>query len=509
MNPKNRYNRIQISMISGGLLLIGLLMFLNGPLQTVRAAPSDLFVSLGGSGDCSQSAPCDLQTALGSANGGDTIYLAQGRYTGSGTAVISLTQSITLYGGWDGMEAAPPVHDPRTYPVTLDGENQRRVIFVSSNITPTIDGFIVTGGNATGLGGGLFSSDAGGGVYSLDASPIIQNNIITDNLASTQAGSRAEGGGIYIKGSSPVSATVRYNQILSNTAGIGIHLGEGGGIFINGPGTIQDNVLKDNNACQSCSQAYGGGIRVGWTTDYPLIVDNLIKNNQAETGGGMAFAWSAVRVSGNIIVSNTAVWGAGLYTHYDEGSTISANTVMSNTASSSGGGLTVRITIASEEPTYLTNNVIAHNHAVDGGGIHAYSDWHLAAITMTHNTLADNGEGVVVGDHMTATLINNIVADQAMGITLTNASGVIHANYTLFWGNTDDGIRGDNPVDGNPTFADSANGDYHIGFDSAAKDAGMNAGAAADRDGMLRNAIPDIGAYEWQARIYLPIVIKG
>jgi len=508
-----KYKHIVFSLAAGGLLLVGLFLLLNETPQIARAAPGDLFVTPGGGGDCSQGNPCDLQTALSQAVDGDTLYLAQGTYTGTGGAVITVTKSITLYGGWDGTTTTPVVRDPDTYPTTLNGEDMRRVVYIDEHAAPVIDGFIITGGNATGLGGGQFAgSDAGGGIYSLNASPTIQNNIITNNVASTQPDVRALGGGIYIK-SDTTSAVVRYNRILSNTAGIAIRQGDGGGLFIDSAGDVLSNTFRDNVACRNCDRSNGGGVYVGWTTTEIVITQNQFENNQARWGGGIMLIWSAVEVNENTIIGNTATqFGGGLYGWYDRGSNINANVIMSNTASSLAGGLGVYIT-QGPEATWLVNNIIAHNQAGSAGGaVFAYSDWNLSAITVTHNTMVSNGTGIGIGDNMTATLVNNIVVSHTIGITVTAPDGNVFADHTLFWGNADDGIRGANPVDSDPAFVNTNVGDYHIGPDSGAIDAGVDAGVATDIDGDPRPIGPgyDIGADEFRQRyIYLPVVEKN
>ena len=96
------------------------------------------------------------------------MYVARGTYTGTGGAVITITKSITLYGGWAGTTATPPVRDPSLYPTRLDGQDARRVVYVGEGITPTIDGFIIARGNASnGINPGC-----GGGIYASDASPV-------------------------------------------------------------------------------------------------------------------------------------------------------------------------------------------------------------------------------------------------------------------------------------------------------------------------------------------------
>ncbi len=125
----SKYKPMVFSLAIGGLLLVGLLLLLSVPPQTVRADPGNLFVTPTGSGTaCTQAQPCALQTALAQAASGDDIYLAAGTYTGTGDAVVTIVNSIGLYGGWDGTTTTPPVRDPDAYPTILDGEGARRVV---------------------------------------------------------------------------------------------------------------------------------------------------------------------------------------------------------------------------------------------------------------------------------------------------------------------------------------------------------------------------------------------
>ncbi|MDX9954218.1 MAG: right-handed parallel beta-helix repeat-containing protein [Anaerolineae bacterium] len=510
MNVKP-YPRLALSVVFGVSLLLSLLLALPQAPRALRAAPAALFVTPGGAGNCTQADPCALQTALSLANRGDTLTLAQGTYTGNGGAVITLTQSITLYGGWDGAPAAPVRRDPALYPTILDGEGQRRVIVVGETTTPTISGFTITRGNATGLLGSLFAdSDAGGGIYSRDASPLIHNNIITGNLASTRTGVRALGGGVYL--ANTAGAVLRDNEFAGNSAGIGIQQGDGGGLFANGSFELQNNTFHDNIACQSCSSASGGGAYIGWVSTGAVIAGNHFTHNQSKTGGGLQLVWSKVHVHGNTFADNAVTFsGGGLYTYYDQGSTIQSNTFFSNTTAWSGGAVAIYIANGAQG-TQLHNNFIAHNRAAyDGGALYAHSDWNICAITATHNTLVNNGVGIAIGQHMTATLINNIIFSHTLGITTTDSTANILADHTLFWANADDGARGAYPVDGDPAFASPALDDYHITPASAALDRGIAVpGVTTDLEGDPRpiGAGYDIGADELYPRIYLPLVIR-
>jgi hypothetical protein len=79
---RRKIGAILFCLALSGLLVIGLFLVLSQTAQGVRASPGQLFVTPGGSGDCSQSNPCNLQTVLGNLNDGDEIYLAQGPYLG-------------------------------------------------------------------------------------------------------------------------------------------------------------------------------------------------------------------------------------------------------------------------------------------------------------------------------------------------------------------------------------------------------------------------------------------
>ena len=137
---------------------MGLVLVLLAGLQRARAASATLFVKPSGSGTaCTQLASCALQTALDQATDGDAIYVAPGVYTGTGGAVITVTKSITLYGGWDGAGSGPVVRDPLAYPTTLDGEDQRRVVYIEPNLAPALDGFVITRGHSDSSGGGIYA----------------------------------------------------------------------------------------------------------------------------------------------------------------------------------------------------------------------------------------------------------------------------------------------------------------------------------------------------------------
>ena len=177
-------------------------------------------------GDCTDPiAPClTMQYALQTATEGDEIRVARGTYTDPGGTVVHLEKTLSLSGGW---RADFSERDPLAYLSILDGEGLGSVVSIFGNISPTIDGFTITGGDAS-----LNVNDPGkgGGIYSLDASPILINNNISDNIGYTSTEVDGYGGGIYLANASATSL-ISANQIYSNTASSG-YIGWGGGIFI-------------------------------------------------------------------------------------------------------------------------------------------------------------------------------------------------------------------------------------------------------------------------------------
>jgi hypothetical protein len=96
-------------------------------------------------GTCIRTDPCYFITAVNSASAGDKVYFKQDTYTGDNLPdrVLSVSKSIELLGGWNGSSSGILARNPDLYPSILDGGNARWVIYISGNISPTIDGFTV------------------------------------------------------------------------------------------------------------------------------------------------------------------------------------------------------------------------------------------------------------------------------------------------------------------------------------------------------------------------------
>ena len=489
LNPERRRLLSALATAMALLALAALLWGLRGA-TTVRADPGTLFAAAAGSGTaCSQAQPCSLQTALAQATDGDTIYIAAGTYTGSGSEVVAIDQSINLFGGWDGAATGPVVRDPDVHQTILDGEDARRVVHITGQLAaPALDGLLIRNGNAVGLGG-YSGSDAGGGMLIEQANARVTNCTIMDNNAGpATTTANGLGGGVALIDS---DAELEHNTIGRNTARWG-----GGVRVISAAPTFRENLIFLN------SSLFGGGMYL--VSSSALVEDNSIRRNTSEHGGGLYLSTAAATISSNVIRDNQANVGAGIEINGGDTVLIWGNIIRNNQASSQGGGLRI-----SNSDTDVVNNVVAENEGPTGAGVYVES----SSLTLRHNTVARNnggdGVGIVVGEDATVAMTNTIIVSHTVGVSVTEGSGAT-LDATLWghgvWANLTD-RDGDGDLDigtvnlwGDPGFLDPDGGDYHLGPASAAIDAGVDAGVNEDIDGDARplGGGFDIGADEFR-----------
>jgi parallel beta-helix repeat protein len=206
--------------------------------------------------------------------GGD-VWVQAGTYEER----ITLPPFAHVYGGFAGTETARDQRDWQSNPTILDGRQQGSVVTCTAGRErSTLDGFTITGGNATN----------GGGVYLYSCTPTIAHNTIRANTAA------ALGGGLYSYGSPPVIVN---NAFLDNSAGT-----TGGGLWVYGvPATIANNLIAGNSA-----PSQGGGFHLYASAS--TVAGNLITGN---TGDGLYVIGSSATIVNNTITGNS---GMGLYT---------------------------------------------------------------------------------------------------------------------------------------------------------------------------------------------------
>jgi hypothetical protein len=566
----NNKGNITLTLGLGLGLTLVLLWLVIGQADTTWADPGIRYVSLDGNDGTQCDSIADrcrtVQRAIDVASAFDEIWVATGTYTDAAGPVASITKTVTLLGGWNG---GFTTRDPNGYPTTLDAQRNGRVVYVSGNINPTVDGFTITGGNASNAPTG---AGRGGGIYSAGATPIIANNVITNNIAYTSTSSRGYGGGIYVS-NPPGVAVITGNQVLSNVAGTSYEA-YGGGIYLESASSAQvvNNNVLSNTASITGGLGFGGGITLA-SGSSTTLTGNRVEGNVAQAGlaptlgsegGGVYCSGSDdVTISYNLVQYNTASIpangqgggigiqrcdrltvagntlqgnvgsastttgggrGGGLGAYASRDLMINTNRVLSNTASLSQFGWGGGLYLLRNTTFTMTNNIVAANDASYRGGGLAFETGVVEPVagTLVHNTFAANDRGSGDGriaihlndPYVTLVLTNNLIYSHTYGVyAATNSTATLYT--TLFYINSSGDTGGPgtivntNPITGEDPLLVA---DYHLGPGSAALDRGVDAGVTTDIDGDWRDSSPDLGADELApapgSNIYLPLILK-
>jgi hypothetical protein len=236
------------------------------------------------------------------------LRIAQGTYTGT----VTMEGWVDLLGGY---QAGSWVRDPSTYVSTLDGGGISRVVLCADNTR--LDGFVVTGGVASGLG----EDGNGGGIYCNGTSPVIANNVIAGNLASYG------GAGLLADESSIV---LQKNVFVGNVGG------HGGAAF-----SITSNL--------------------GGTPPTPIVEGNLVVDNTTTSlAGPVEFAAVDATFSKNSIVGN--IGDDEVITARQAGGVWSNNEMAGNDGNGSNSGSGRLIRSFSGSTFRLVNNALVGGH---------------------------------------------------------------------------------------------------------------------------------------------------
>ena len=486
--------RIAFALVLSLGLALGLLGLLGGWSHVTLADPGVLYVAPGG--DCGGVTPCyaTVQAAVDAASPGDEIRVATGTYTGVSaragvTQTVYISKTVTIRGGYTIADWTTP--DPAGSLTTLDAQGRGRVLHITGDISPVVEGLRITGGNAAGLGGHSWG-DTGGGVDGISATATISNNQVLSNTAR-------HGGGLYLNSS---DATLSNNTISNNTAA-----GSGGGLWLSSsPATISGNTISGNTGSY-----WGGGLYLRKSD--AILSSNVIYSNTITVnyGGGVGLDNSNATLSGNHIYGNTAVERGGGVFLSESNATLNGNIVTGNSTALWGGGLY----LSPVSNAMMTNNVIVNNRAnLAGSGLYIWgSSSHLLHTTIAHNS-GGYGSGVYITDYgsnySTVAMTNTILVSHTVGIAVAEGNTAT-LNATLWYANDTDyssNVIHANDHSGDPAFAPDG---YHLTLSSAAIDAGVDAGVTTDIDGDTRpqGSGPDLGADELRMwRTYLPVALR-
>lgn len=313
-----------------GIISILLVLFL---LRAGKAA--DLYVAAGGSAtapyDTWAKAATDIQTPLGMAGAGDTVWVSNGVYGGSMGVAGGCTNVVVVPAG----VALRGAGDPQL--TTIQGGTLKRPVHLSGSNT-VVDGFTITGGFVTNFqGGGVFCA----------SNALLVNCRVHNNAA-------AEGGGGYVENASVSNCDMLYNMAILY----------GGGIY--SAGAFVDSCLVESNFTTTYS---GGGI-YGWEFDDVDYFGGRIRNtkvrNNVSAGNGGGLSGRYVEIDGCIIAGNRTPSGSfdggGLNITFSN--SVAQNTlIVSNFAGRNGGGL-----FGTDSPRIRNCTILANTAGSRGGG---------------------------------------------------------------------------------------------------------------------------------------------
>ncbi len=415
-----------------------------------------------------------IQAGIDAAVNGDTVLVADGVWTGYGNKELDFGgRAITVASEFGPTGCIIDCEGMGRGFTFTGGEGPDSLIqgFTISNgnrftgggircsaSSPTITGCVITDCVANGGGGGAIhcadgaapsiagntmsnnqaDGGLGGAIFVENASPVIEGNTITLNVAGD------DGGAIHCIGSTVLIS----NNILDNNTALaeGDQAAGGGAISAREKCdiTIEDNDINGNNG-----RAYGGGILVDDST--ALIRENTISENQTDfRGAGIYLNESPSQIIGNVITDNALVaidpWtaeGGGVFVRYGSGTVVTGNTISGNSSVDNGGGLV----LYNSQDGVITGNRLENNSAAGhGGGVFLYYTYDTIASDnlLVNNQAGEYGGGLYTNSTLplTGMTIGGNTAGISGGGLVLPSSGPSSITNSIVWGNTPDQIHG-------------------------------------------------------------------
>ena len=394
----------------------------------------------------------ELQEAINGAKSGDSVLVQAGTYYGN----FTMKEGVNVSGGWNEDFTAQT-----DYETILDANADGRVLEQPSNFTTLTvwSNFTIQNGNlkairsvpASGLSSGVALGKKGQVKHCL-----IQNNTFSYN-------GNCMGGGVGNDAIDAATDVCAEDCIIRNNCGT-----HGGGARVRG--TLLNCVIENNNTNNSVKKGPAGGVHL----QGGRMVNCIVRGNLSggDTGGVRCFGKSQLincLIEGNIATNN--VGGVSIESANSDviGCTVVNNEQKLSSATTSKCGIACAAT--TDNGTKLANNVVWGNK---------------------HNGVVQTAQVYYISHYNEANRIYNALTHQ------NTTNGI-----KLSMNNDED----DTYIDGDsneqtgraPHFADPANGDYRLTWQSPMLGRANSSIAVVtkDLDGNNRNIEGvDLGAYE-------------
>jgi hypothetical protein len=439
-----------------------------------------------------------LQAALDKVNasGGTLtqIWVAEGTYKPTAaisggdvrTKTFAMLEGVALYGGFAGSETSLDQRQFSAHPTILSGdlagndgagftnnsENAYHVVRAfSSNLSFTLDGFIVRSGNANGGSASGSDYDYGGAIHCKGkGTPILRNCAFEANSCEWN------GGAVYIFFTT--TSDLLNGPVIENCVFRGNRASKGGGaaIYLNPDSTLQKARISDSYFSKNTSGELGGAV---FLVASVTVVRCAFESNVTKGGWGGALASVQgfpfivdCHFVGNSALGPGTLPADGGAIHFGQGNEGGAMTIANcefraNVAAGRGGAVWVQTSgINGSSP--IVNCTLAGNSAAEGGAVYANF---ASGLRLRNSILWGN----------LAPLGSQI---QQIGSTIEVSSCDVQGGYA-----------GSGNIAVDPKFEDGASGDLRLAQDSPCIDAGKNAylpldQADLDSDGDIVETIP-------------------
>jgi PKD domain-containing protein len=379
------------------------------------------------SNTCSSSGdPCGtINGAIGKAAEADTIFVAAGTYTGSGTDVVLVNKSINLFGGWDDGFTS------QNGTSIIDGQGERRGIQVNNFTSMIIERFTIQNGSAVGDGaGGIWNS----GTLTINYSTVRGNTATTD------------GGGILNVG----VLTVNNSSIINNTGGSGGGISNGStGFGLLATAQIINSTISGNSA-----DSRGGGIGNPSTGTLTLYNSTIYGNHDTFSpgSGGIYNGGGSVTLQNSILAGNSNPNSGGMDcsgTVLSTGYNLIGNTSGCSFSSSSGDQTNIDPNVGqligpSEKPYY--HPLLSGSPAIDAGNPAGCTDQNTNLLSTDQRGAARVGTcdigayefttpglaaslSVVAGDHQSTT--STLAFPQPLQVAALDSQGSPVSGVTI------------------------------------------------------------------------------
>ena len=344
------------------------------------------------------------------------VLVAEGVYR---ERALRLREGVDLYGGFS---SANWSRDVELRPSTLDGEGRDRVLIGANRAR--VDGFTIRGGRSKGPGGAVLCDRT---------SPVLSNNVFTDNGTLVPEGYLvgvlhqvgSDGGAVAcVNYAAPVIENCLF---VANTT----EMGGGGAIGMRS----QSVRPREETPCPTVRNSIFVHNRTGMADTDP----NIKKRARSSNGGAISLSNFHAQIENNLFVRNSVGGNSdagAIYCEYESSPVIERNTFVGNSAEDDGGAL---YSMKLSEPRIVAN-VFAGN---TGGGTIRLSKYGRARIEGNY-LFANPGGGVNCGNSWML-LAGNVIAEnqgfgvsQSMGATAYLKPGMLRGN--IIWGNA---ARGD------------------------------------------------------------------